>query len=286
VTDDATTPTGDDRPAAPSGPDSSTAFPSFAASGAFPSSEPSSAFPTSEPSSAFPTSDPSGVLPAGGPGGGPAAPADAGTDGPDPGAGGPDPGTDGPDPGTDGSDAARRRRRLLRFGIAGAAVLILLVCGSFGAFAAVLNHFVDNAHERREVRARTDSACLDLERRLNRLVPPGAAANPGQRATAIRDENAAVLPFLYENDQQPVRWLDDDADGDDHGARGGWADGWHKLVDARSAYANALDRQVTNGEPAFFLAPQDRRGHPVLERLQRGPLSCTGTGRRLAAPDL
>lgn len=138
------------------------------------------------------------------------------------------------------------------------------------------------ADQARDGHARTDAACLDLEKRLNRLMPPGAAGNPGQRAAAIRDENAAVRPFLSEIDGlRGVRHAD--PDGDDRG----WTDNWRQLVDARAAYADALDRQVTNGEPAFFLAPQTRRGTPALEQLQRAaPQSCAGTIRRLAAPDL
>src|SRR6266508_1928514 len=41
-------------------------------------------------------------------------------------------------------------------------------------------------------------ACADLETRLNRLAPPGAARSARQRADAVRAENAAVAPFLTE----------------------------------------------------------------------------------------
>jgi hypothetical protein len=187
---------------------------------------------------------------------------------------------DQPDP------ARRRRRRLIGVGIAGAAVLILVVCAGAGALAAGFGRMAREADGNREGHARADTACLDLERRLNRLVPPGAATNPGQRAAAIRDENAAVRPFLAEIEQLRGRWHDDEGDDDGGAGRGGWADGWRQLVDARAAFADALDQQVTSATPAFFLAPQDRRGRPVIEQVQRGPESCAGPVRRLAAPDL
>ncbi|MBF9130394.1 hypothetical protein I0C86_15715, partial [Plantactinospora sp. S1510] len=181
----------------------------------------------------------------------------------------------------------RRRRWLIGGGIAGAAVLVLLVCGCLGAFAAGLGRFAHEADRERTAQARAESACRELEKRLNRLSPPGAAASPGQRAAAIRDENAAVRPFLSEIERLRGWWSDDedeDEDGDD--ARDGRGESWRELVDARTSYADALDRQVTNGEPAFFLAPQDRAGRPVLDRLERGPESCAAAARRLAAPDL
>jgi hypothetical protein len=179
--------------------------------------------------------------------------------------------------------AARRRRWLIGGGIAGAAVLVLLVCGCLGAFAAGVGRLAHEADRERTVQARAESACRDLEKRLNRLSPPGAAANPGQRAAAIRDENAAVRPFLSEVERLRGWWNGDEDDGD---ARDGRGESWRELVDARTSYADALDRQVTNGEPAFFIAPQDRAGRPVLDRLERGPQSCAAAARRLAAPDL
>ena len=42
-------------------------------------------------------------------------------------------------------------------------------------------------------------ACLELETRLNRLVPPGATGgDPRRRADAVRDENTAARPLLVE----------------------------------------------------------------------------------------
>ncbi|MFY1675286.1 hypothetical protein ACN27G_36030 [Plantactinospora sp. WMMB334] len=195
---------------------------------------------------------------------------------PDPAAPQPDPGARQPDP------AARRRRRLTIAVIAGAAVVVLLVCGCLGAFAAGLGRFTRESDRERTAQARAESACRDLEKRLHRLLPPGATDSPGQRAAAIRDENAAVRPFL--SDVERLRgWWDADPDDDERRGRGQY---WQQLVDARSSYADALDRQVTNGEPAFFLAPRDPLGRPVVDRLQHGPEECAASARRLAAPDL
>ncbi|GIG85809.1 hypothetical protein [Plantactinospora endophytica] len=183
--------------------------------------------------------------------------------------------------------AARRRRRLTIAGIAGAAVVVLLVCGCLGAFAAGIGRFARESDRERTAQARADSACHELEQRLNRLTPPGATASPGERAAAIRDENAAVRPFLSEIERLRGWWdddRDDDRDSDDHPR--GRGESWQRLVDARTSYADALDRQVTNGEPAFFIAPRDPVGRPLLDRLQRGPAECGAAARRLAAPDL
>jgi hypothetical protein len=76
------------------------------------------------------------------------------------------------------------------------------------------------------------------------------------------------------------RRADEDRDGD-------WASGWRQLVEARTAYADALERQASTGEPAFFLAPRDTRDDAVVEALQRrGPDSCAAAVRRLGHPDL
>jgi hypothetical protein len=182
-----------------------------------------------------------------------------------------------------------RRRRLLWIGLAVAAVVVVVVCAGFGAVAAGVGRLVRHADDAERAQSRAEAACLALERRLNRLAPPGSAGDPGRRAASIRDENVAVQPFLSEVDQLRGHWLDDDDDGDDGDGMGtgrSWGDGWRELVNARTSYADALDRQVTNGEPAFFIAPQDRRGRPLLDRLERGPDECAGPARRLAAPDL
>lgn len=172
-------------------------------------------------------------------------------------------------------------------------MLIVLVCAGFGAVAAGVSRLLRDSDREHDAQARVETACLALERRLNRLAPPGAASSPGERAAAIRDENAAIRPFLSEVEAVPGwRPGDDDEDDEDgdgpRGRRGwpNWTDSWRALVDARTSYADALDRQVTNGEPAFFIAPRDEAGRPVLPRLERGPEPCAAAARRLAAPDL
>lgn len=173
---------------------------------------------------------------------------------------------------------ARRRRRLIIAGVAGAVVLVVLVCVGFGTLAAGVGRLVRNADLAQDGRAQVETACLALEQRLNRLMPPGAARGPRERAAAIRDENAAVRPFLSE--VEAIRgWSGP-------GGRDAWADLWRELLDARTGYADALERQVANGEPAFFIAPRDDAGRPVLTRLERGVESCAGSARRLAVPDL
>jgi hypothetical protein len=178
--------------------------------------------------------------------------------------------------------AARRRRRLTIAAVAGAAVLVLLVCGCLGAFAAGIGRYAKESDREQTARVRAESACRDLEKRLNRLIPPGAAESPGQRATAIRDENSAVAPFLSELERLHGRWQEEGDEDDDRDGRG---TSWRQLVDARASYADALDRQVTNGEPAFFLAPQDREGRPLLDRLERGPESWGAAARGFSLPD-
>ncbi|ROT32176.1 hypothetical protein [Micromonospora sp. HM5-17] len=180
-----------------------------------------------------------------------------------------------------GSDG--RRRRLIIGGVAGTVVLVLLVCGGLVALAAGVGRIIRHSDDVERARSRTATACRDLERRLNRLTPPGATSGPRQRATAIRNENVAVRPFLAELEQMPG-WRDDRDDTEDRRER--HAELWRRLVDARAAYADALDRQASGGEPAFFVVPEDRRGRPVTDRLERWPASCAAAARRLAAPDL
>ncbi|MFD1325005.1 hypothetical protein [Micromonospora sonneratiae] len=184
----------------------------------------------------------------------------------------------------------RRRRWLIGAGVAGAVVVVILACVAFGTAFGVTGYLVRRADSARAEHARVDSACLALERRLNRLTPPGATETPRQRATAVRHENAAVQPFLAEIERLADRSRDDDGDDRDDDdtpkRRQRWADGWRQLIDARTTYANALDQQARAGEPAFFLLDQDRRGRTVLDRLLDGPQSCAGPSRRLAAPDL
>jgi hypothetical protein len=176
------------------------------------------------------------------------------------------------------SEAIRRRRRLFAIGGGILAALVIAVCAGGIAVISAIDGLADRAEENERSITRTDAACVELERRLNRLAPPGAAEEPRDRAVAVRNENAAVRPFLAELDQLT---------GDSRGHRRDWLDAWGRLVEARAAYAGALDRQATGGEPAFFVPPQGQRGKPVVERLiDAGPDSCDGSVRRLAAPDL
>jgi hypothetical protein len=143
-------------------------------------------------------------------------------------------------------------------------VLVLALCAGGLAVASAIGDFRDDTADARETREQRDADCLDLERRLNRLVPPGAATSPQAKATAVRDENAAVRIYV-------------DALGDGRGQ-----DGWRQLLDARTAYAEALDRQARARTPAFFVLP---RG--VSDQLvDASPASCSGVVRRLAAPDI
>jgi hypothetical protein len=182
------------------------------------------------------------------------------------------------DPEKAADPASRRRRRLIALGGGLAALLVLVTCAGGIVLIVTVNRLADRADDNERSAARTYTACLDLERRLNRLSPPGAAPDPRARATAIRNENAAIRPFLTELEQLP-------GEGDGH--RRDWVDAWRQLAEARTTYAEALDRQATGGEPAFFVAPQGRRGKPVVERLaDTAPESCDGAIRRLAGPDL
>jgi hypothetical protein len=174
--------------------------------------------------------------------------------------------------------AIRRHRRILVIGGAVFAALVIAMCAGGIAVISAIDGIADRAEENERSIVRTDAACVELERRLNRLTPPGAAEDPRDRATAVRNENAAVRPFLADIGQLP---------GDSREHRQDWVDAWSQLVEARSAYAGALDRQEAGGEPAFFVPPQGQRGKPVVERLvDAGPDSCDGSVRRLASPDL
>ncbi|MDG4822895.1 hypothetical protein O7635_13650 [Asanoa sp. WMMD1127] len=180
----------------------------------------------------------------------------------------PEPPADAPE--TDNVD--KRRRRLILGGVVAAVVLVLVACG---AGAVGLVRVADAVGDGGSGRVRMGDACRALEVRLNRVAPPGAAANPRQRAVAIRNENAAVKPFLDEISRRT------DEDRPDR-----VAEGWSALVTARTAYADALDRQVATGAPAFFVAPVDDDGDPVVGRLEDRHWDCAATVRRLAAPDL
>jgi hypothetical protein len=179
-------------------------------------------------------------------------------------------------------EPARRPSRVrlwLAVGLGGALLAVLV-----GAVVVVftVGRFVNRIGNTADGGARVHDACITLETRLNRLTPPGATSGPAARATAIRDENAAVQLFLAEIEQM----RDDRRVGMD-GDRGDRLGRWRALLAARTVYAEALDRQVRAGGPAFFVAPRTRHGGSVIERLDRiAPASCQGPIRRLAAPDL
>jgi hypothetical protein len=165
----------------------------------------------------------------------------------------------------------RRRRRWWVAGIsAGAAVVVIALCaGILSVINFVDDDERDNVSERRASHELRDQSCLELERRLNRLTPPGATAGPAGRAVAIRDENAAVRIYLGEIRDERAQ------------------DGWRQLLDARAVFADALDRQSKSRTPAFYLAPRAENGELLTtDLLQWSPTPCAGPLRRLAAPDL
>ncbi|MEU8612035.1 hypothetical protein AB0C29_29020, partial [Actinoplanes sp. NPDC048791] len=164
----------------------------------------------------------------------------------------------------------RRRRRLFVAGISvAAAVIVIVLCAGGLAVLRAVSGFRDDAADAREDRRLRDGACLELEDRLNRLVPPGATATPQARAVAVRDENAATRIYVGRLDDQRVE------------------DSWRELLDARTAFAEALDAQVKSRTPAFFVAPAPRDGVSLTDQLARwSPAACAGPIRRLAAPDL
>jgi hypothetical protein len=276
VTDDATTPRDGDRAAA-SDADQGTAHAVPGAGSTGPATPPTDATPGPgdaagrDAAESGPTSDATGPA--------------AETTGAAADASGPAADTTGPAEDANRPASSRRRRWWIAGGIALAAVVVLVTCAGAATLAIGMGRLFRHADETVRDGVRSQNACLELEERLNRLTPPGAATDPGERAAAIRDENTAVAPFLAElNQAGGARHRD--RDDDDRGDGRGWADGWRQLVAARTAYADALDRQATGREPAFFVAPQTRGGTPVLDRLERGPESCAGVVRRLAAPDL
>jgi hypothetical protein len=178
--------------------------------------------------------------------------------------------TTGSDPATDAGRRDRNRRRWFVAGISVAAALvaIALCAGVLGVVSAV-SGFRDRAADAREDRRQQDTACLELEQRLNKLLPPGATGTPQTRAIAIRNENAAVR--IYVSATPGTREQD----------------AWRQLLDARTAYAEALDQQAKARTPAFFVAPKADDGSAVADQLVRwSPAACAGAIRRLAAPGL
>ncbi|MGX6602371.1 hypothetical protein ACWKSP_09590 [Micromonosporaceae bacterium Da 78-11] len=178
--------------------------------------------------------------------------------------------TFGPATGKPLDERQRRRRRFFVAGIVVAAVvLVIALCAGLLSVVSAVDHVRDRAGDAHESRLLRDHDCLQLEQRLNRLNPPGATTGPPARATAVRNENAAVRIYLDVLDDQ----RDEDA--------------WRQLLDARTVYADALDRQAQSRTPAFYVPPRTGAGLAVTEELERrSPAPCAGPVRRLAAPDL
>jgi len=176
----------------------------------------------------------------------------------------------GPLPTDSGDPRQRRRRRWFVWGIAiAAAIVVIALCAGALSVVSAVNGVRDRAADARAARALRENDCLDLEKRLNRLVPPGSTTGPAARATAIRDENAAVRIYVGQLNTQ----RDEDA--------------WRQLLDARTVFADALDRQAKSRTPAFFVAPRTDNGSAVADELvQWSPAPCAGAIRRLAAPEL
>lgn len=174
------------------------------------------------------------------------------------------------DAGPERDAGKRRKRRLLVAGVAvAAAVVVIAICAGGLAVLRAVSGWRDDAADAREERRLRDSACIELEGRLNRLVPPGATTTPQARAVAIRDENAASRIYVGRLTEQRV------------------SDGWRELLDARTSFAEALDAQAKSRTAAFFVAPAPRDGVSLADQLARwSPPACAGPIRRLAAPDL
>jgi hypothetical protein len=173
-------------------------------------------------------------------------------------------------PESEAEQRQRRRRRLFVIAIAvGAAIVVIALCaGALGIISAV-DGFRDRSDDARETRALRDTACLELEQRLNRLTPPGATGGPQTRSIAVQSENAAVRIYVNEIHSQRDQ------------------DGWRQVLDARTAYAEALAQQAKSRTPAFYVAPRAGDGRAVTDELIRwSPEPCGGPIRRLAAPDL
>jgi len=175
-----------------------------------------------------------------------------------------------PDPQSAAGQRQRRRQRLFVAGIAVAAVAVVvaLCAGALSVVSAVhqMRDRNDSARANRQLRV---AACLELEQRLNRLGPPGAATTPQARAAAVQNENAAVRIYVGENrSQREQEW-------------------WRQLLDARTAYAEALAQQAKTRTPAFYVTPRTGDGRAVTDQLvDSAPASCAGAIRRLATPDL
>lgn len=148
-------------------------------------------------------------------------------------------------------------------------MVLLGLCAGGLAVGSAVSGIRENAAGAREARELRDQACLELETRLNRLVPPGAEIDPQARAQAVRDENVALRIYLEQvGDEETL-------------------DGWRQLVDARTQFADALDGEQADRTPAFFVAPRTDSGDATTDSLlRRSPAACSGAIRRLSSPDL
>jgi hypothetical protein len=178
---------------------------------------------------------------------------------------------------TNEQTAAAPRRGLLRgyWWVWTALTLVLAAVVALAVLAGVLVVAAVRSGERVDQVYRTARReCADLETRLNRLAPPGAAKGPAQRAAAIRAENAAADPLLTALESAAHY-------------RSGYITAWHELIGARTGYAEALNREASGGERAFFVPPRFPGGRSTVDvLLHSGPDACAAPVRRLAHPDL
>ncbi|MFI5494932.1 hypothetical protein [Actinoplanes sp. NPDC051859] len=172
--------------------------------------------------------------------------------------------------GAEDGPRSRRRRRWFIGGVAAGAALIVgsLCVGGLAVVNAVADFRGDRDKAQEQLAAR-DTACLELEQRLNRLTPPGATATPDARAVAVRDENTAARVYVGQLRGEHTEDL------------------WRQLLDARTSYAEALAAQTESRTPAFFVVPRTGDGAVAADELvRRSPAVCSGLIRRLAAPEL
>ena len=153
----------------------------------------------------------------------------------------------------------RRSRRLVIAAVVAAVVVVLGACTApIGAVRLV--GAVDEASADGRDRARVDDACRALEVRLNRVAPPGPRAGP-HAAAAIRNENAAVKPFLDE-----LRRVRRARPGRRRRPAGEQVDG---AVEPAPPTRTRSTGRPPSGAPAFFVdTAATTAADPVIERLE------------------